>query len=211
MDPVNITHISAEISACDFANDLWNKARPVRIANYWSGDAAPTKRSFEARLLWSDDKLLVRFDAEQHEPLVLRDHPDTTKKVPGLWDYDVCEVFIAPDRATPNKYFEFEVAPTGEWVDLAIELTPHERLTDPDYNSGIEAAATVRGDKVVEIIKVPFESLGAAPAAGDIWLGNIFRCVGEGPDRGYLAWRPTLTEKPAFHVPGAFGEFHFTT
>jgi alpha-galactosidase len=58
-------------------------------------------------------------------------------------------------------------------------------------------------------IKIPWEALGRKPKPGDIWLGNIFRCVGSDPDRGYLAWQPTLTEKPNFHVPEKFGMFSF--
>jgi hypothetical protein len=47
------------------------------------------------------------------------------------------------------------------------------------------------------------------PKSGDVWLGNLLRCVGRDPDRGYLAWQPTMTEKPNFHVPEKFGEFEF--
>jgi hypothetical protein len=39
---------------------------------------------------------------------------------------------------------------------------------------------------------------------------NLCRCVGEDPDRGYLAWRPTHTAEPNFHVPTAFGTIVFT-
>ena len=210
MNKVEIVLISNDIGVSDLRHEAWIHANPVRIATYWSGVAAPAERSFEARLLWTDDALFVRFDAEQHEPLVLRDRPDTSKKVRGLWDYDVCEIFIAPDRTAANRYFEFEVAPTGEWIDLEIEHSPTERITDWEYTSGMEAAARVEGPKVIEIIKVPFRALGRTPKNGDTWLGNLFRCVGRDPARGYLAWRPTRTENPAFHVPEAFGEFQFT-
>ncbi|MGH9959146.1 MAG: carbohydrate-binding family 9-like protein [Pyrinomonadaceae bacterium] len=33
----------------------------------------------------------------------------------------------------------------------------------------------------------------------------MFRCVGTGKDRGYLAWQPTRTEQPNFHIPKVFG------
>jgi len=209
MDRVLITHIKKEIATSAFGDAAWKRAKKVVIETYWSGETAPATRKFEARLLWSATALYVRFVAEQHEPLVVSTRPDLEKKVRGLWDRDVCEIFIAPDRATPNKYFEFEVAPTGEWIDLGIEVTPEKRVTDWDYTSGMEAAATIEKNKVIEVIKIPFKALGRAPKGGDIWLGNLFRCVGAGATRGYLAWRPTKTKEPAFHVPTAFGEFEF--
>lgn len=211
MDRVDILHIPKDVRPGVLDHNFWDKAKVVRVDKYWSGVDAPKERSFDARLLWSDTRLYVRFDAEQHEPLVVSDDPDTSKKVLGLWDRDVCEIFIAPDRSMPDKYFEFEIAPTGEWVDLAIEVTPAERLTDRDYVSGMVAAAQVLPAKVIEIITIPFEAFGRKPMAGDIWLGNLFRCIGIGPTRGYLAWKPTLTETPSFHVPKAFGEFEFVT
>jgi hypothetical protein len=74
----------------------------------------------------------------------------------------------------------------------------------------MQAAAKVEKDRVLMTTKIPFKSLGRAPKSGDIWLGNLFRCVGKDPTRGYLAWRPTKTKEPAFHVPTAFGEFEFS-
>jgi hypothetical protein len=127
----------------------------------------------------------------------------------NLWERDVCEVFMAPDRNEPRRYFEFEIAPTGEWIDLAIDLTSGERLTDWNYRSEIEAGARIENNCVVMSIKIPWTAFGRKPDSGDVWLGNIFRCVGKEPDRGYLAWQPTFTEKPSFHVPKKFGEFVF--
>ena len=179
------------------------------IEKYWSGAAAPVGRQFETRLLWSDEELYVRFAANQDEPMIVSANPALETKTMRLWERDVCELFIAPDREEPRRYFEFEVAPTGEWLDVAINLTSGERVTDWDYASGMEAAARIEEGRVTMAMRIPWEAFGRKPEAGDIWLGNIFRCVGEGVDRGYLAWRPTMTEKPNFHVPEAFGKFVF--
>ena len=105
--------------------------------------------------------------------------------------------------------FEFEVAPTGEWIDLAIDYTGPERKTNWDFRSGMTSAARMEKEKVVMAIKIPWTAFGAAPKPGDVWLGNLFRCVGKDPGRGYLAWRPTMTERANFHVPEKFGEFVF--
>jgi len=206
---LTIKQIARDFSIDALDDPAWKSASRTVIKRYWSGKAAPKGRHFSARLLWSDTALYVRFEANQTEPLVVSGKPDLSKKTLKLWERDVCEIFIAPDKANRNKYFEFEIAPTGEWIDLGIEVTPKERLTDWDYKSNMTSAARIDKEKIVMAIKIPFASLGKIPKSGDVWLGSLFRCVGEGPTRGYLAWQPTKTKEPAFHVPKKFGEFVF--
>ncbi|MFN6962401.1 MAG: carbohydrate-binding family 9-like protein [Pyrinomonadaceae bacterium] len=209
-ESIKIKHITKDFAIGALDNAAWSAASVVEVETYWSGRPAPRSRHFSVRMLWSDTSLYVRFEAGQHEPLVVSDRPDTSKKTLQLWDRDVCEIFIAPDRERPRRYFEFEVAPTGEWIDLSIEIAPDgKRTTDWDYASGMRSSARIEKNKVVMAMRVGWKALGREPKAGDIWLGNLFRCVGRDPDRGYLAWRPTLTEKPNFHVPEKFGEFVF--
>jgi hypothetical protein len=78
-----------------------------------------------------------------------------------------------------------------------------------EYSSGMLSAPRIEEGRVVTAIRIPWAAFGKRPAAGDVWLGNLFRCVGRDPDRGYLAWSPTFTERPNFHVPERFGEFEF--
>jgi len=204
-----IAHIESDFPIAELDDSRWKLARDVGVGDYWSGEKAPDSRGMRARLLWSFNSLYVRFEAVQCEPLIISEKPRIDTKTIGLWGRDVCEIFIAPDRNKRNKYFEFEIAPTGEWIDLGIEVTPKKRLTDWEYRSDMTSAVRVEKDKVVMAIKIPFASLGKTPKEGDVWLGNLFRCVGSGPNRGYLAWRPTNIKNPAFHVPEAFGEFIF--
>lgn len=206
---LKIKHIAKDFDVKKLTAGEWCKATETSVENYWSGAAAPRGRAFTARLLWSDTSLYVRFEANQTEPLIISATLDLTKKTLKLWDRDVCEIFIAPNRGERNKYFEFEIAPTGEWIDLGIEVKPNERMTDWEYRSNMTSAAHIDKDKVVMAIKIPFAALGKTPKPGDVWLGNLFRCVGKDPTRGYLAWQPTKTKEPAFHVPEAFGEFYF--
>lgn len=204
-----VSYIETNFAIDDLANSAWQRADPICVTKYWSGEAAPRERQFEARLLWSDTHFYARFDAEQREELIVNSAPDITRKTDGLWDRDVCEIFLAPDRTRRTRYFEFEVAPTGEWLDLAIEIVGDVRRTDREYASQMEAAAKIEDLNVTMALKVPFSTLGTKPKRGDVWLGNIFRCVGNRVTRGYLSWRPTYTEIPAFHVPEAFGEIEF--
>ena len=193
----------------NLTNANWAKAAEISIKKYWSGEIAPIGRHFKTRLLWSNTALYVRFEASQNEPLVISETPNLTSKTNGLWERDVCEIFLAPNPKEFRKYFEFEVAPTGEWIDLEIHQMPNQRETNFAYESGMQTAAKIEKDKIWMVFKVEWKAFGKTPKAGEIWKGNIFRCVGSGETRGYLAWQPTETEKPNFHVPDRFGEFEF--
>jgi hypothetical protein len=206
---LTIAHINTDLAIGELDAPQWKIAKPLSIQNYWSGEKAIADRHFMARAVWSMTALYFQFEAAQTEPLVVNDQPDVSKKTVGLWERDVCEVFIAPDRNEPRKYFEFEVAPTGEWLDLAIDTTRGHRVTDWEYGSGLDAASHIEDGRILMSMKIPWQAFGQKPKVDDVWLGNIFRCVGGGPDRGYLAWNPTLTTTPNFHVPERFGQLIF--
>ena len=209
-DLIDAPYGGAPIDADDFENEAWQKCPPVTIAHEWSGAPAPIERQAEVRICWSDAGLHVRFVGNQHEPLVVSANPRTDRKTLGLWDRDVCEIFVAPDPREPSRYFEFEAAPTGEWVDLGIVLTNEGRTTDWDFNSGMIAAAGVEATRIKLGIAIPWSASISKPNRNDVWLVNLFRCVGpEAPER-YLAWHPTKTPEPNFHVPEAFGRLRFS-
>jgi hypothetical protein len=44
-----------------------------------------------------------------------------------------------------------------------------------------------------------------AQGIGAEYAANFYRCDGGPPERRYLAWHPTLTPEPDFHVPARFG------
>jgi hypothetical protein len=203
-------HSSRDLAANQFVHAEWAKAHPVAITHYWSGAAAPTGRQAEARLVWSNEALCVRYMCNQMEPLVVSPSPQTQKKTLGLWDRDVCEIFLAPDPNVPERYLEFEAAPTGEWIDLALHTMPEKRETDWEFHSGMTAAARVDQGRVIIAMRIPWDHWIHKPQKGERWRANLFRCVGSGESRGYLAWRPTLTPEPAFHVPAAFGWLRFS-
>ena len=205
-----IAHIKKDFLIYEFDNKVWKQVKDVTVDKYWSGENAPVGRQFKAKLLWSDTALYVRFEANQAEPLVVNDKPNFLAKTKGLWDRDVCEIFLAPNKSEFRKYFEFEIAPTGEWIDLGIYQKPDERITDWDYKSEMKSFARIEKDKVWMGIKIEWKAFGAIPKIGDVWLGNIFRCIGKGETRGYLSWSPTFTKEASFHVPEKFGEFEFT-
>jgi hypothetical protein len=202
-----VNSIADDFMLTELGRTDWQLASRVRIETSWKGEPAP-ERSAEVRLLWSGSALYVRFDGAQHEPLVVNEKPQTSSKTPQLWERDVCELFIAPDARNRRRYFEFEIAPTGEWLDLIVDWAKDEPR-DWDYVSGMETFAFIEPGRVTMAMKITWTAFGRKPNPGDVWLGNLFRQVGSGETRGYLAWSPTMTKKPQFHVPEKFGEFVF--
>lgn len=201
--------VSIDLAPDEFDHPLWDQAHAVTLKHYWTGKEAPEGRHAEARLLWSEVALHVRFQCRQTEPLVVARNPQTNSKTVGLWDRDVCEIFLAPGPMISTDYFEFEAAPTGEWIDLAISHASGDRETDFAFNSGITTAGRILEDEVLVAMRIPWQGALIRPEPQHYWRANLYRCVGSGDNRGYIVWRPTFAEKPDFHVAEAFGELHF--
>ena len=177
-----------DLTAASLDHPQWWKAQPVSLTRYWSGEDAPVGRHAEARILWTNEAIQVRFICNQAEPLVVSSSPQVDKKTIGLWDRDVCEIFIAPNLSAPERYFEFEAAPTGEWIDLAIHFTRDKRETDWEFDSGMTATARVEKDRVVIAMRLPWHGWTHKPRRGERWRVNLCRCVGSGETCGYLTW-----------------------
>ena len=209
MTQIVARHASQALIASDFDNPIWQQCEPITIEHYWSGEPAIPDRHAEARICWSEAALHVRFIGVQREALIVSDNPQTDKKTLGLWDRDVCEIFLAPNTANPSHYFEFEAAPTGEWIDLGIIVKPDGRKTDWDFASGFKTAGRLEQERLTIGMRIPWSEAIPKPNSGDTWRVNLFRCVGpEAPER-YLAWLPTRTPEPNFHVPEVFGVLRF--
>lgn len=201
-------YTGVDLEADEFDYPGWQKATPISIRRHWSGQDAPSSQHCEVRMLWSDQSLLVRYVCRQSGPPMVQENAHLDRKTIGLWDTDVCEIFITPDSELPNRYYEFEAAPNGAWVDLEITIGPKERETDWEFQSGMTTASHMSGDILTTVIRIPWSDKLSKPKPGDEWRVNLFRCEGTGDER-YLAWQPTYTPEPYFHVPEAFGRLRF--
>ena len=210
---IELRRTESEVHVADFAHIAWDRAPAVHLTHYYSGEEAPPHRHAEARLLWTWAGLHVRFQCPQSESLIINDNLQAKTKTVGLWDRDVCEIFVAPDAEIPEHYFEFEAAPTGEWLDLEIDWKPDGRLTNWEYASGMKAAGIIGDGEIMIAMHLPWAAFGREPQTGDEWRINLFRCVGRDTEqdvRGHLAWQPTYAAQPNFHVPGVFGWLRFS-
>jgi hypothetical protein len=208
MPVVLALHTSTDLEPTEFNYPGWDRATPVIIDRHWSGHEAPKSQHCEVRMLWSDESLLARFVCRQSKPPLFQEGAALDQKTIGLWDTDVCEIFITPSTEPPNRYYEFEAAPNGAWVDLVITVGPEGLEREWDYQSGMTTAAHLSDDVLTVVIRIPWSDRIPRPKLGDEWRVNLFRCEGVGNER-YLSWQPTYTPEPYFHVPDVFGRLRF--
>lgn len=207
-----VFHPSPELTT-DFDNECWRRARQLPINRVWSGKAAPTELHTTAMAVWSGWGVMFGFECGYTE-LDMDEVFDLNEERHALWDRDVCEAFVHSPADPHEKYYrEFEVAPTGQWCDLLVELAPTgaRMWHDWEWKSGMRTSSEiVEADNLWRAaMAIPFAAFGCAPRAGDRWKANLFRIGRLNGERQYLAYSPTFTETPNYHVTEAFVDLHF--
>jgi alpha-galactosidase len=187
------------------AGEEWTSASPIAFCSDWQGKHADPGRQTQVRVLWSPQHLYLRFECRYRELFVFEDS-DPSGRRDHLWDRDVAEAFLQPDPSRERFYREFEVSPNGMWVDL--DIFPGGLA---DLKSGLQRSVVV--DKKLRTwsaeLAIPMKSLTANFDPSAIWRANFYRVEGGKEPRAYLAWQPTHTPQPNFHVPQAFGKLRF--
>lgn len=196
----------------------WQKCDRVSIDRFWNGKPALKEKGIN----WANmTQVLSAWDEEGisfyclcwYDQLNVAEEWGSGGPIPHLWEKDVVEVFLRPESC--DDYFEFEVSPLGQWLDLHI-LRPRTEV-DEKWRSGLEVRTILEKDRRLwhAFLKIPFEPilktscLTAPPGEGNAWRLNLYRAAGVEPRREYLAWRPTFTPEADFHVPWAFGNLIF--
>lgn len=193
----------------DFTAPFWRSSVIHSIANNWQGQAAPSELMTTARLLWTPKEIILGYECYYRE-LDIDEVFDVNVERHALWDRDVCEVFIrSPLEPDDRIYKEFEVAPTGQWVDLLINRI--DLTHDWKWKSGMKTLAQI--DEAQKIwraaMAIPFSAFEIYPQPGDEWKANLFRVSRLNGERQFLAYAPTFTEKPNYHVPEKFVTLRF--
>ncbi len=197
---------SAEISlnAADSSRE-WDSARPIRFSQNWQGQDPDPALETEVRVLWTPATLYLRFECSCREITVFLDS-DSDGRRDRLWDRDVAEAFLQP-KPSPGRYYkEFEVAPNGMWIDL--DITPSGLA---DLKSGLTRSVHMdeRRHLWVAELAIPMKAITLNFDPDAVWRVNFYRVEGREEPRQYMAWRPTHTAQPNFHVPQAFGRMRF--
>ena len=183
----------------------WKQASPVVFSSDWQGRNPDPTRATQVRLLWSRQTLYLRFECRYRHLHVFPD-AEPSGRHGHLWDRDVAEAFLQSDPSRERFYREFEVSPNGMWVDLNIFPGGLE-----DLKSGLKRSAFLdeKSHTWSAELAIPLRSLTDRFDPSAIWRANFYRIEGKQEPRAYLAWQPTHTPQPNFHVPRAFGRLRF--
>jgi alpha-galactosidase len=215
IEPSRCAAQSSEIVASYVAGEIrldaahpaaeWQKAHPVIFCSDWQGKNPDEQRETQVRVLWSPQTLYLRFECRYRELHVFADS-DSNGRRDHLWDRDVAEAFLQPDPSRERYYREFEVSPNGMWIDL--DIFPGGLA---DLKSGLNKSVVLDADghRWVAELAIPMKALTRDFDPKAIWRANFYRVEGTKEPRAYMAWRPTGTAEPNFHVPGAFGRLRF--
>jgi len=212
---VMIQHKTAVVVANHVAEDVsldaarsaaaWQSASPISFCSDWQGRDADPGRETQVRVLWSRRHLYLRFEC-RYRDLFLFEDSDPNGRRDHLWDRDVAEAFLQPDPSREYFYREFEVSPNGMWIDL--DIFPGGLA---DLKSGLQRSVVLDEKSRVWTgeLAIPMKSLTTKFDPAAIWRANFYRVEGRSEPRAYLAWQPTHTPQPNFHVPKAFGQLRF--
>jgi hypothetical protein len=180
----------------------WTEAVPVRLEYQSIDSMAKPELSTPVRLLWSDRFLYLSYECP-YRKLSIWSPPQKQERL-GLWDYDVVEAFIGSEPDMINRYTEFEWAPSGESLDLKLDLPKK----DFEWTANAESAVVIDEDaKIWRVeVRIPLSALSElTPQPGTRWRINLFRH--DRSDDAFLAFSPPL--KGSFHTPERFGWLEF--
>ncbi len=208
---------TATYSAKDFAVDgdlskaAWKKAKWVEFDHDPTGKTENPAVKTRVAAIWTDRYIYFAFSG-RYESLNVYQGEDVSKERWELWNRDVVEVFVNPQPERISHYYEFEVAPNNQWIDLEIEKTKTP-FNDAGWNSGFEHATKIDEKNHVWMteMRIPLTAMGVEKIEnGDAWRVNFFRAAGHGGDekRTFLAWS-AIPEGGTFHVPSRFGILRF--
>jgi hypothetical protein len=196
----------------DPRSGMWRKAKSARMSKDCSHVADYPDLRTEIRGFWSDTDLYFLFICP-YRTLNIFLPAQAGKPRRGLWDRDVVEIFLGDDWENIRHYREFEIAPTADWIDLAIDLDHKGQYRD--WRSSWQTMARV--DEKIKVwyaaCRIPLRSVSEnAVKSGTRWRANLYRIDGEGPDpqRRFICWQPTcVINRDPNHVPENFGTLIF--
>jgi len=191
----------------DSSKPSWKQAESVEFDTSASGKSHFPEISTRVASVWTATHIYFLFSC-RYDSLNVYQGEDPKVERWQLWDRDVAEVFLNPQPERVNHYYEFEVAPNNQWIDLEIDKNKNP-FTNAAWNSGFDHATRIDAKNHVWTaeMRIPVSSMNVgAIHPGVEWRANFFRAAGEGDDdrRKFLAWSIILEGK-TFHVPTRFG------
>lgn len=195
----------------------WKLAEPLKDFTIVRTDGKAAEWPTVARLLWDDQNLYLSFVCAIdgiRTTITERDGP--------VWEGEAAETFLCP-RGADAVYYEINFSPKNVIYDSRVESWKYEEQVKHwqkwarGFNARIQSATHIQRDKAEKVTgwsieaAIPFKDLDVAgskaPAAGDVWLFNVFRVAMKGDGKQELShWQPV---KPEFHRPHQFPRLEF--
>jgi hypothetical protein len=197
----------------DLTKSAWRDAPRVKFDYEVRAEKHFRDSETQVASLWTPDYVYLGYRCA-YRTLNVYEGEDIAKERFGLWIRDTAEAFINPQPERFNHYYEFEVAPNNQWVDLEIDLTK-KPFGNVHWDSHFEHATKIDAQHHVWTaeMRIPVKSMGAKPLqAGTEWRLNLYRLDGPGDDtqRRFLSWSPLPPGKNrSFHQPASFGIIKF--
>lgn len=199
------------------ADGPWRAAERAAIDAYpWY--EAGARQATRAALLYDEANLYVRFDCDDRHSFA------RVTALNGPVHEDSCvELFasVAPDERP--DYFNLEINCVGAWKlgfgpgrqgrrhveaasaeQVAVRASLPGPTKDPSPADAGWAVAAALPWAVVSALA----GRTVAPAGGDAWRGNFYRCGGCVQPQ-YACWSAVGTDRPDYHRPEFFGELLF--
>ncbi len=209
--------ITSRFSPEDFVPDgnlakkVWEKAEWMQFDHDMSGQPAYPEAQTKVASFWTPTYVYFAFWCK-YSTLNVYEGEDTAKERWELWNRDVAEVFINPEPERVNHYYEFEVAPNNQWIDLEIDKEK-DPFNDASWDSHFDHATRIDSKNHVWTceMRIPVSSMKVQLVQPDSeWRINFFRADRPGDDsqRRFLSWS-TIPEGRTFHVPTRFGLIRF--
>ncbi|MGI8436132.1 MAG: carbohydrate-binding family 9-like protein [Chthoniobacterales bacterium] len=209
--------MTAKFAGQDFVLDgslgksLWQTAPRISFDHDVYAAAAYPESATEAAALWTESSVYFAFRC-RYSKLHTYEGEDPAKERWQLWERDVVEVFINPRPDVMSHYYEFEVSPNNQWIDLKIDKTK-DPFYDAGWDSGFAHATLINTECHVWNceMRLPIASMGVGEIVpGDEWRVNFYRADGSGDDspRRLTSWC-SVPGGDTFHSPARFGLIRF--
>jgi len=213
----NLT-LTSKFSGADFAPDgdlskkAWTDAARVTMDRDRFGHTRFPDSETQVASLWTAGYVYFAYWC-RYRSLNIYAGEDPAKERWELWNRDVVEAFINPQPERFLHYYEFEVAPNNQWIDLEIDLSKTP-MNDAGWDSRFEHATRIDAEHKVWTVEMripvgPMKVNTIHP--GDEWRLNLYRADGPGDDtqRRFMSWSPLPGPKGTFHQPASFGIMTF--
>ncbi|MDF1657828.1 MAG: sugar-binding protein [Verrucomicrobiales bacterium] len=183
-------------------------SRGERLSDFsfpWSSRQCPAT-SFRA--VWNERVFAFKFEAEDDD-LVLSEAVDPGKAALGS---DRVELFFASSSDLEKPYYGAEMDPEGRVYDYAAttyrQINPAWSFSTLIFSGRIfESGYSVSGQIQLEELQ-DLDLLDKEKMTVGVYRAEFSHHREGGIDEDWISWIDPGTEKPDFHVPSSFGEFH---